>query len=230
MMMLMMMLMMIMIKSQLEFTPLTELDYGTFLCWAANSIGRSLSFSLSLSSLSSWPTSVSSTSSSPCKGLEILGRVKLGLFLFFVFFFGASMHIFIFSLSSSSWKRRSQFVFNFRLDLASIFCHFPVQQGSGQFLVFNFCRTPLLTSFIVFPTNRMNTTNNSLSSKKDTSDPLVPKQPDFWEIFHIYLWKNWIVWVSDCCFCGNILRRKHGFWIFGLGRRLPAISWKREEM
>ena len=25
---------------QLEFTPLTELDYGTFLCWAANSIGR----------------------------------------------------------------------------------------------------------------------------------------------------------------------------------------------
>jgi len=26
--------------SRLEFTPLTELDYGTFLCWAANSIGR----------------------------------------------------------------------------------------------------------------------------------------------------------------------------------------------
>lgn len=25
---------------QLEFTPLTELDYGTFLCWATNSIGR----------------------------------------------------------------------------------------------------------------------------------------------------------------------------------------------
>ena len=25
---------------QLEFTPLTELDYGTFLCWAENSIGR----------------------------------------------------------------------------------------------------------------------------------------------------------------------------------------------
>ena len=25
---------------QLEFTPLTELDYGTFLCWAENSVGR----------------------------------------------------------------------------------------------------------------------------------------------------------------------------------------------
>ena len=90
MMMLMMMLMMIMIKSQLEFTPLTELDYGTFLCWAANSIGRSLSFSLSLSSLSSWPTSVSSTSSSPCKGLEILGRVKLGPKQVFVPIFSSS--------------------------------------------------------------------------------------------------------------------------------------------